>query len=333
MGWPVIKWRSSINVRSFAWHDLLAFYRYRRQVVCTDSSLALTRGSPASPLGFLSRLSPSVGFYTCVATPRDSGDPLIGQVQYASGERSARIAFLMPDESLSQPEIGDLVESMAIQAGAWGAFHLLAEVEENSCAMEGLRRSGFSVYAWQRIWKYTPPPKRSSNGKSGAANGNSRWQPASSVDEIMIRNLYQSLVPPLVQSAEPLSAQRMLGWVHRQGDEILAYVEGIYGPQGIYLQPLVHPGVEDIVPALANLLTYQRAQVGRPVYIAVRSYQAWLEPVMRDLEFQVGPRQALMVKHLVLQQRAALQSSRHSVLEKYTAEPTAPMIHNSTIQK
>ena len=31
------------------------------------------------------------------------------------------------------------------------------------------------------------------------------WQPATSVDEMMIRNLYQSLVPPLVQSAEPLS--------------------------------------------------------------------------------------------------------------------------------
>lgn len=335
-----MNWRNTINVRSFAWHDLLTFYRYRRQVVCTDSSLALTRGSPASPLGFLSRLSPSVGFYTCISTPKDGAAPLIGQMQYASGDRSARIAFLMPDAYLSQPEIGDLVESMAIQAGAWGAFHLLAEVEENSSAMEGLRRSGFSVYAWQRIWKYVPASKQPSNGKAAATkdktiseNGNSCWRPASSVDEVMIRNLYQSLVPPLVQSAEPLSAQRMPGWVYRQEDEILAYVEGIYGPQGIYLQPLIHPGVEDIVPALANLLTYQRAQASRPVYFAVRSYQAWLEPVMRDLAFEVGPRTALMVKHLVLQQRAAQQSSRHSVLEKYTAEPTVPMVHNSTVQK
>lgn len=283
-------------------------------------------------MGFLSRLSPSVGFYTCVATSRDGGDPLIGQVQYASGERSARIAFLMPDESLNQPEISALVESLAVQAGAWGAFHLLAEVEENSCAMEGLRLSGFSVYAWQRIWKYTPPVKQPSNGKA-TVNGNSHWQSASSVDEVMIRNLYQSLVPPLVQSAEPFSAQRKPGWLYRQEGEILAYVEGIYGPQGIYLQPLIHPGIDEIVPVLANLLHYQRAQGGKPVYVAVRSYQAWLEPVMRDLEFQVGPRQALMVKHLVVQQRAGVQNNRHSVLEKYKAEPTVPMVQNSTVQK
>ncbi len=257
-------------------------------------------------------------------------------MQYTSGERSARITFLMPDESLGQPEINDLVESMAVQAGSWGAFHLLAEVEENSCAMEGLRRAGFSVYAWQRIWKSSPQGLPPTNGKNAGGNGKNGlpvWQQSTSVDEIMIRNLYQSLVPPLVQSAEPLSSRRLPGWSYRQEDEILAYVEGIHGPQGIYLQPLIHPGVEDIGHAMANLLTYQHAQVGRPIYIAVRSYQAWLEPVMRDLSFQVGPRQALMVKHLVLQQRVAVQNSRHSVLEKYTAEPTIPMFRNSTMQK
>ena len=156
------------------------------------------------------------------------------------------------------------------------------------------------------------------------------WQPATSVDEIMIRNLYQSVVPPLVQSAEPLTSRRPLGWVFRQEGEILAYVEGFYGPQGIYLQPIIHPGVENISQVLAHLLAQQRNPLGRPIYVAIRSYQAWLETVVRDLECQVGPRQALMVKHLVVQQRVAVQAARHSVLEKYTAEPTVPLINNST---
>jgi hypothetical protein len=234
----------------------------------------------------------------------------------------------MPDEGLNQPGLTELLETLAIQAGWWGAFHLLAEVEENSCAMEGLRRSGFSVYAWQRIWKF--PPSRNQalngNGKNGAAS----WQPAADVDEVMIRTLYQSLVPPLVQSAEPLTPRRPLGWVYHQEGEILAYVEGFYGPQGIYLQPLIHPGVENVSQVLGNLLGNQHNPLRRPIYMAVRSYQAWLETVVRDLECQVGPRQALMVKHLVAQQRTAVQVTRHSVLEKYTAEPTVPMIHNST---
>jgi hypothetical protein len=81
---------------------------------------------------------------------------------------------------------------------------------------------------------------------------------------------------------------------------------------------------------LGNLLVNQRNPLGRPIYLAVRSYQAWLETVVRDLECRVGPRQALMVKHLVAQQRITAPVARHSVLEKYTAEPSVPLVHNSS---
>lgn len=283
-----------------------------------------------------------MGIYTCIQSEKDaektrgngSSAPLVGQVQYGAGDRSARITFLMPDLALNQPGITELLEHIAVQAGSWGAFHLLAEVEENSCALEGLRRSGFSVYAWQRILKFTPTDRRQANGNGQQPNEichDCLWNPVSSIDEITIRNLYQSLVPPLVQSAEPLTARKLPGWVYRQEGEIMAYVEGIYGPNGIYLQPLIHPAVENVSQVLSNLLVHQRNPLGRPIYLAIRSYQAWLETVVRDLECQIGPRQALMVKHLVLQQRVAAQATRHSVLEKYATEPTVPMVNNSTI--
>ena len=323
-----------ISVRTFAWHDLITFYRYRDKIVCTDSAQTLTHGSPTSPFAFFARFNPSVGVYTCIAPGKDGTPPLIGEMHYAAGDRSAHIGYLMPDESLNHPRLGNLLERLAVQAGSWGAFHLLAEVEENSCAMEGMRRCGLSVYAWQRIWKFSTSGDRASRKTStqskNGKNGRSLWQPATSLNEVMIRNLYQSLVPPLVQSAEPLTSRRLLGWIYRQDDEILAYAEGIYGPQGIYLQPLIHPAVENVSQVLADLLATQRNPLGRPIYIAIRSYQAWLETVMRDLECEVAPRHALMVKHLVIQQRSAALVTRHSVLEKYTAEPTVPMVHNST---
>lgn len=255
-------------------------------------------------------------------------------MQYSVGDRSARILFLMPEDELDQPELTSLLEHLAMQAGAWGAFHLLAEVEESSCALEGLRRSGFSVYAWQRIWKYIPkgdPTLGAGNGAGNehAKNDASPWQQAASIDEINVRSLYQSLVPPLVQSAEPLTARRLTGWVYRQEGEILAYVERVYGPRGIYLQPLIHPAVENVSQVLSSLLLRQPTLLGRPVYLAIRSYQAWLETVIRDQEVEVGPRQALMVKHLVLHQRVA-QLARQKMLEKYTAEPTVPMVQNAT---
>lgn len=300
--------------------------------MCTDSEMGLTQGNPVGPLAFLASLNPSVGSYTGVCSAEGGKTPLVGHIQYPEGERSARILFLMPEEGLDQPALPTLLEHLAIQAGAWGAFHLLAEVEESSGALEGLRRSGFSVYAWQRIWKYLPKGDAASgNGAAtgSAKNGNSPWHPVTSLDEISVRNLYQALVPPLVQSAEPLTLGRLTGWVYRQEDEIMAYVEGASGPHGIYLQPLIHPAVENVSQVLSSLLQRQPTLLGRPVFLAIRSYQAWLETIMRDMEVQVGPRQALLVKHLVLHQRAA-QPARHSVLEKYTAEPTAPIVQNST---
>jgi hypothetical protein len=334
----------------------MTFYRYRRQIVSTDSAQTLTRGGPASPVALLSRLNPSLGSYTCISPAAGGSKPIIGHMQYTAGERSAHLVFLMPEDNLNQPELAHLLENIAFQAGTWGAFHLLAEAEENSCAMEGLRKAGFSVYAWQRIWKFSQEEgnKNSSTGNKNSSLGNksgsdkngsnghnghshnghprgSAWIPAAGIDENAIRNLYQSLVPPLVQSAEPLAARRLPGWIYRQDDEILAYVEGLYGPHGIYLQPLIHPAIENVSQLISQLLARLPNRLGRPVYMAVRSYQAWLETIVRDLECQVGPRQAMMVKHLVAQQRAAVvATTRHSVLEKYTAEPTVPMVHNST---
>lgn len=323
-----------MKVRSFAWHDIITFYRYRQKVVCTDSEMALTQGNPVGPLALLTRLNPSIGSYTGYCPANGGKSALIGHMQYSAGDRSARILFLMPEDNLDQPEVIYLLEHLAMQAGAWGAFHLLAQVEENSCALEGLRRSGFSVYAWQRIWKYSPNGEQAAGLANGmtngqAKNGSAHWQPVASIDEINVRNLYQSLVPPLVQSAEPLTTRRLTGWVYQQEGEILAYAEGVYGPHGIYLHPLIHPAVENVSQVLLSLLARQPTLLGRPVYLSIRSYQAWLETVVRDMDVEVGTRQAMLVKHLVLQQHVA-ELARQSLLEKYTAEPTVPMVQNST---
>ena len=247
-------------------------------------------------------------------------------MKYATGQRSARIVYLMPDSSLGEPYVTELLETLAARAGSSGAFHLLVEMDENKTAIDSIRKAGFGVYGWQRIWQFRTPPHNPANGQSDP----SIWQPATSLDEIAIRNLHQSLVPPLVQSAEPLTARRPHGWVYRQEGEILAYVEGVYGPRGIYLQPLIHPGVENVSQVVSALLAQQPKLLNRPVYIAIRSYQAWLETVVRDLECQVGPRQALMVKHLIVQQRSPALVARHSVLEQYKAEPTVPMVQQSS---
>ena len=67
---------------------------------------------------------------------------------------------------------------------------------------------------------------------------------------------------------------------------------------GVVLTPLIHPDENDVSEKIASLVGGLPARRGRPVYLNVRSYQAWLEPVLEDLGALASTRQAVMVKHL-----------------------------------
>jgi len=314
----------TINIRPFAWHDLLTLYRFRHRVLCTESARVLTRGSPLGPLAMLTHLDPTRGIYTGVCPARSGESALIGQVVYTPGERSARISFLLPADDLDHPSLSSLLEALAEMAGSWGAFNLLAEVEERHPSLDAIRQSGFSVYAWQTIWQVVPPAQADTEA----------WQPASPADEIAIRSLYQLLVPPLVQSAEPFPANGVSRpdsrLVYRQAGDMLAYAEAVTGPQGIYLQPVIHPAVENADEILAGLLARLPGPAQRPIYLAARSYQAWLESSLQRLGGLVSPRHALLVKHLAIAQRVNLLA-RQPAREIYTTDVAVPLVQHSTI--
>ncbi len=288
-----------------------------------DSALVLTRGSPIGLTAALTRLHPSHGSFTGVVKSPGSGSPLIGQMLYRLGDRSARLSFLTPAAAAHTSLVTRLMEGIAHIAGEWGAFNLLAELDEQSEALTGLRRAGFAVYARQRVWRL---PAGQPNGKQGSPS----WRPVTPYDESAIRSLYQCLVPPLAQGAETFPLQNFKGFVYKQKDETLAFVEGIYGPRGIYLVPLVHPTVENVPALLAELPHLLSPVLKRPVYIAVRSYQSWLESALENTCTVIGPRQALLVKHLAHIQRVyATNGHRLTSLEHAKAEPSAPIVSNS----
>lgn len=286
-----------------------AIYRYRKQIQCMDTALTLTRGSPVGPWAVLGRLRLEQGSYTAILRLGGGQPPMIGQILYNSGERAARIAYLLPIRALESPELARLLEHLARVAGESGAFSLLAEIEETSPVLERLRHCGFGLYAWQRIWKIAKI--------ADTKNIPKLWEPASDLDRIAIRSLFQSLVPPLVQSAEPLDDHAVQGFVYEKNGELLGYVEVIYGPQGIYLQPLIHPASDEVPLLINSFLTNLPFHLGRPAYFSIRSYQAWLEKPLTDLQAESSERQALLVKHLALAQRAPAYATRNGVLEKH----------------
>ena len=271
-------------------------------------------------MGALANLNPIQGVYTGYCSNGKGNPPLFGQLRYALGAKVARLVFLAPQEGLNAITLPSLLEHMATKAGEWGAFHLLAEVDDQTTAFEGMRRAGFSIVAWQRIWKFkgVEVPLGSTDRRT--------WLVAKDTDQIAVRSLYQSLVPALVQPSESLGEKGLQGMICRMEGEIIAYADLIYGPRGIWVQPFVHPSADHVTNLLADLICSLPRRAGRPVYLCIRSYQGWLEAAMEDLNVEVGPRQALMVKHLAVALRSA-QPALIPALEKGRAEPSAPIVN------
>jgi hypothetical protein len=292
-----------MNIRPFDWHDLPMLYRYRQHGLFLDSALAFTRGTALVPTGaLLAYFAPAIGIFTYLAKPESrDGQPLVGQVQHTAGTPFARLTFLAPAGSVQSAVLPALFDTIAVEIGRRGAFHVLAEVEESSSAFQALHQSGFAIYARQRIWRLESAPQGAPCGDANPAE----WRACIGQDSLRVRSLYADLVPGLVQQVESLPREQMKGMIliHRAQAQI--YVELRYGPAGIWAQPFVHPDTPEVGAHLAHLLQSLPNRRGRAIYLCVRGYQSWLEPAIEDLGAEPGQSQAVMVRHLAVARKAA----------------------------
>ena len=167
------------------------------------------------------------------------------------------------------------------------AFHVLAEVDESSDVFPALRMAGFSVYAWQRLWDVSLLEKTESASSLS-------WRRTRSLDLPAVQSLHYQIVPPLLHPVEP-APNRVIGFVSQN---LKCYASVTAGMYGVVLTPLIHPDEQNVSEKISALVAGLPDRRGRKVYLNVRSYEAWLEPVLADLGAQASSRQAVMVKHL-----------------------------------
>jgi hypothetical protein len=273
-----------MSIRPLAILDLPYLYSFRDQAVGLDTARTLTRGNPLGAVGLFAYVNPVRHIHSAIIN--GEGEPIMGGIIHSRNEPFAKLLYIAPSSQLGHPDLPELIESLAVQAGSWGAFHVLAEVDERSDAFIALRRAGFSVYAWQRMW----------NASDVTEMGRAvKWARVKSVHMPAVQSLYHQIVPPLLQPIEP-QPKTALGWLCNEG--VRCYVSATQGVYGIVLSPLIHPEATEVSQKLASLISNLPERRNRPVYVCVRSYQAWLEPVLADLGAQGGDRQAVMVKHL-----------------------------------
>lgn len=275
-----------MTIRSLDILDLPLIARYRNDALTLDSTRALTRGHPLGAISLLAYVNPARHMYAAVANGNSSKADLIGGVIHSRGETYAKLLYLAPASRLDHAALPALVEHLVAQVGEWGAFHVLAEIDETSNAFPALRLAGFSVYAWQRMWdvsELTPIDVAPT------------WMRTRSVNRPALQSLYHQIVPQFIQPVEPLP-KNPHGLIC-DGD-FKCYVTLAGGVQGIVISPLIHPEAKEVGKKLSSLLSCIPNRRGRAVYLCVRSYQAWLEHALEDLGARPAPRQAVMVKHL-----------------------------------
>lgn len=273
-----------MSIRPLAIFDLPYVYSFREEAIGLDTARTLTRGNPLGAVGLIAYVNPVRHIYSAIIN--GSKDSVLGGIIHSRSETFAKLLYLAPSSQLSHPDLPALIENLVAQAGEWGAFHVLAEVDEIGDAFVPLRKSGFSVYAWQRMWDVSQITE---------SNNGFEWTRVRSVHLQSIQNLYHQIVPPLLQPVEP-QPKEASGWMCNEG--VKCYVSASQGLYGIVLAPLIHPEATGVGAKLASLIANLPDRRNRPVYVCVRSYQAWLEPVLADLGAQGADRQAVMVKHL-----------------------------------
>ena len=273
-----------MSIRPLALLDLPYLYSFRDAAIGLDTARTLTRGNPLGAVGLFAYVNPARHIYSAIVN--GEGESVLGGIIHYRDDTFAKLLYIAPSSQLNHPGLPELIENLAVQAGTWGAFHVLAEVDERSDAFVALRKAGFSVYAWQRMWDVSEITE---------AGSGPDWIRVKSVHLPSVQSLYHQIVPPLLHPFEP-QPKSPTGWMCNEGEK--CYVSMVHGVYGIVLTPLIHPEATDVSKKLASLINNLPDRRNRPVYLCVRSYQAWLEPVLADLGAQGADRQAVMVKHL-----------------------------------
>ncbi len=261
--------------------------------------------------------------YSGIALPGKGLSPFIGQINFNPGDQNAHLVFLAPETELMDRAVLALLDHLSWESGGRGALRLLAEIDEEKQVFEMLRFSGFSVFAREQVWRFKESPRND--------NKNFSWRAFQQIDQHNLNMLYHAVVPPLVQGAEALDKRPAHGYVHYQDGELLAYVEVMSGPKGIFLIPIVHPSLHETEALLASLFHQIAVNNGRSLYLAIRDYQSWLNNAAEALGGHPGNRKVMLVKHLINKQRVSVPSTLRKVLEAHGTEPSSPIVHNTTL--
>jgi hypothetical protein len=281
-------------IRSFDWRDVGLVKTLADRGICLDSETGLTQGNHPLQQALLSYLMPMAGAPTLIWRADGNHHAAFGQLRHRPGEEHARVLYIAPGAADHVDGWQQVIERLAVEAGERRAQNLIAEVNEKSHEFETLRQAGFAIYARQTLWKLAPSAQLRGSAQAVAL------RPATRADTIAVTTLYSNVVPRLVQQVEPGPAHIERGYVLYEGGELVAYLDVRRGPQGIWIEPFLHPEADEVSAGVLTTGLDLMARREKPLFVCVRRYQNWLQEVTAAAGFEPVGAQAVMVKRLAV---------------------------------
>lgn len=277
------------DIRAMSLTDVPLLRRYHGRGVVLDAEVSLTQEAQAGPSSYLSSLIFNRGLYSYIA--RTDTHEAMGQFRYKSDDVNAHVLYMGPDyDEVDESAWYTLLDAMAREAGKLGAHSLIAEVDGRSPLFETMRRARFACYMRQTIWRH----------EAVQAQALLPLTEETSSDQIGIMSLICHTIPTL-QQAVALPNMEGQGYVYRVQQQVQAYVAVCEGRGGVYMVPFIHP---DVLPQARAIIESTAARVSAtsrvPLYVAVRSYQSWLDDVLYHMNFIPLVEQAVMVRQIAI---------------------------------
>lgn len=293
--------------------DIPLVRRLSGSTMMLDTRIGCTAASAVQNSTLLASILPYTSRYTLVA--RANNQPAVGQFFITPDGQHARIVYMAPHLPANIPDDAWLLalDGMVREAGRHGAHTLTAEVDEGLPLFETMRHSGFAVYARQQLW-YRPP------GPPHMGLPEIAIEATSEQDMPGIISLYSRVTPRLLQQVGIPPDHN--GFLYREADRVMAYINVAEGRDGLYLMPYIDPAVLPIAEQIIAAAVLELPRIDRlPVTVRVRRHQGWLGAKLEDMGFEQHSKQAVMVRHIA----AGVHTPGFtSVEEKVATSPTRP---------
>ena len=278
-------------------------YRHRKIILWLNTELFLMRGFQCIPSSIgLECLMFPVNLYTRAIRTNLIHATAIGQVEIE--HTYGRILWIFDQSNQEKTLFGDILDSLAIEAGLRGLHFLAGTAINSGYVYEALSNAGYSPLTWQKIWQH-----RTNFLTDGVQEF--EWRKTKSSDLLSIDLLQNRLLSPNEKIITPPATKKPPAFILFYKGTVCGYAYVVTSPNKIMITPIIEPKLP-FIKSVINVLVSKFFNHISVHYLVEISSQRWIETTLTNQITVIQPRYEIMVKHLAVHKTLPSSNFVHS---------------------